>query len=214
VAHNIFIVEDHPVTRRGYVSLIEYEPDLTVCGEASTFHEALGAIPRSPADLVMVDIALDDMSGLELIKHLKAQRPEVPILVVSMHDEVLYAERALRAGAAGYLMKREPAAEVITAIRSVLRGELFLSAKMHSRMLQHYLKEEPERAASPIECLTDRELEVFTLHGRGLTTDQVAEAMLISPKTVATYRRRIKEKLAIATTEELRQRAALWVQDN
>lgn len=209
----IFVVDDHDITRKGYMVLINPQPDLEVCGEAGSATEALEKIPDANPDLAIVDISLEDMSGIELIKHLNVLRTDLPILVVSMHDEALYAERALRAGASGYVMKSEVHTAVIDAIRHVFNGGLYLSDRMNKKMLLQYMNRPGEEEASPLEQLTDRELETFELIGRGLSTRQIAEAMCISPKTVGTYRGRIKTKLVLENSAELVQRAVQWVQN-
>lgn len=211
----IFVVDDHPIMRKGYQFLLAQEPDLEVCGEAGTALEALERIAEARPDLVVVDITLGGMSGLELVKHLQAQWPELPTLVVSTHDEALYGERALLAGARGYIMKNEVDTAVVEAIRRVLRGGFYLSEAMSTQILTRFQRQGSLPAAgdaNPIRRLTDRELEVFERIGQGLTTQQIAEALLISPKTVESHRGRIKEKLAVATTTMLVQRATLWVE--
>lgn len=214
--YRIFIVEDHPIMRRGYRTLINGELDLEVCGEAETAAEALEKIPEAAPDLVIADISLEGMSGIELIKRLQTERPGLEVLVVSMHEESLYAERALQAGAVGYVMKKEADSSVITAIRRVMEGRYYVSDHMQDKiMLQFAGRMPPKEVAGPqttITQLSDRELEVFELHGRGLSTREMAEAMDISPKTVATHRGRIKTKLAIASTPELVRRAVLWIE--
>ena len=212
MAHRIFIVDDHAITRKGFAFLFGTKPDLEICGEAASIEEALDEIPAADPDLVIVDISLEDGSGIELIKHLEAQRPELPVLVVSMHDEALYAERALRAGANGYVMKNEVHDVGVEAIRKALGGGLYLSDRMNKKMLLQYMNRRPRDEKSPLERLTDRELETFELIGRGNTTSQIADAMHISPKTVGTYRRRIKEKLALDSGAELVQRAVRFIE--
>lgn len=208
VAHQIFIVEDHPVMRQGYAYLIDRQDDLETCGEAESASEAIGAIAEAEPDLVMMDLSLEGTSGIELTKQLQSQWPDLPILVVSVHDETLYAERALRAGARGYIMKSRAGAEVITGIRRILKGQLYLSDTIRDRMLHQYLEgSDAGRAESELDALTDRELEVFENLGQGLTTKEVADAMNLSPRTVGTYRRRIMEKLNIESSAELVRRA-------
>ena len=208
--YRIFLVDDHPVMREGYRSLLEREPDMDCCGEAGSGFEALDRIPEADPDLVLVDLLMPELSGLELLKQLSSLYPELPTLVVSAHDEALYAERALRAGAQGYLMKREVSKVVIEAIRTVLSGRRFLSEGVRDLFAQRYLGTDAE-PGSPLEQLTDRELEVFEHLGRGLTTREIAESMNISPKTVETYRSNIKQKLALDNISELIQRAVIWV---
>lgn len=210
--HRIFIVDDHPLMRRGHAYLINREPDMEVCGEAGSVLDALAGIERTHPDLVVTDISLDGTSGLELIKRLKVEHAGLPVLVVSMHDESLYGERALSAGARGYIMKSQADTDVVDAIRKILRGGFYLSEAMSTKILLQYTGFHDDEAHSPIERLSDRELEVFELIGRGLSTRQVAEALHISPKTVESHRGRIKEKLAIETSTELLQRAVQWTE--
>lgn len=211
MTYRIFVVDDHAVTRKGYVFLLQPHADLDVCGEAGSAAEALDRLPQAAPDLVIADIVMEGTSGIELIKQLSALRPDLPVLVVSMHDEALYAERALRAGACGYVMKSEIHAVYAQAIREVLRGGLYLSSRMNRKMLLQYMNRPPGGETSPLDRLTDRELETFELIGRGRSTSQIASALHISPKTVGTYRSRIKQKLTLGSSSELARRAALWV---
>ena len=195
----IFVVDDHDLVRSGFRHLFEGEPDLSVCGAAADTTSALAEIAEADPDLVITDISMEGPSGIELVKHLAARHPDLPVLVVSMHDEALYAERALRAGARGHVMKSEMHETIVEAVRQILKGGLYLSSGMNSRMLLQYVSRDGGNGeASPVEGLTDRELETFELLGRGYSTREAAEAMHISPKTIGTYRRRIKEKLALA----------------
>ena len=205
----IFLVDDYPIVRRGYIALIKEEPDLEVCGEAATALEALEKISPADPDLALIDISLMGTSGIELVKQLAQLKPDLLTIVVSMHDESVYAERALQAGARGYVMKKEADTTVITAIRRVLHGGLYLSNQMSRKILrQHSRHQEPQ---SPLIQLSDRELEAFDLMGHGLTTQEIADLIHISPKTVESHRSRIKKKLDISTTEELLLQAVLWV---
>ena len=212
----IFILEDHPIMRRGYRTLINGEMDIEVCGEAETAAEALEKIPGVAPDLVIADISLEGMNGIEFIKRLQTEQPGLEVLVVSMHEESLYAERALQAGAAGYLMKKEADSSVITAIRRVLAGRYYVSDRIQDKIMLQFAGRMPTLEAAgqqdSIAQLSDRELEVFELHGRGLSTREMADAMDISPKTIATHRGRIKAKLAIDSTPELVRRAVLWIE--
>lgn len=208
----IFVVDDHAVMRWGYIALINQELDLEVCGEAGSALEALEKIPEADPDLAIVDISLEGMNGIELTKRLQAQEPELPILIISMHDESLYGERALRAGAKGYIMKKEVRSTVVEAIRRVLSGGFYLTEQMSTKILLQYRGHHVDETRPSIERLSDRELEVFELFGRGLATREIAEALLISPKTVESHRSRIKNKLAVESTSELLQRAVQWVQ--
>ena len=209
--HRIFLVEDHPVTREGFAQLIDYQADLHVCGQAGTAAKALVGIDVLHPDLVIVDLSLAESSGLELIKDLKLRHPSLPALVLSTHDESLYAERALRAGARGYVMKQAPTAEVMNAIRVVLAGELYLSEAMRTKMVHKQLHGQRPSRTRGIESLTDRELEVFDLIGRGHPTASVAARLHLSVSTVETHRAHIKEKLRLAHATELVRHAVEWV---
>lgn len=208
----VLVVDDHPVMRWGYISLINQESDLEVCGEAGSALEALEKINDCRPDIVIVDISLEGLNGIELTKHVRSQHPELPVLIVSMHDESLYGERALRAGARGYIMKKEARSKIVDAIRQVLRGSFYLSNEMSTKILLQYQGGRIENERSSIERLSDRELEVFELFGRGYSTREIAEALLISPKTVDSHRTRIKTKLAVDSTAELLQQAVQWTQ--
>lgn len=208
----ILIVDDHPIVRQGFAQLINQEPDLTVCAEVDTGARAFDAAGTATPDLAVVDIALPGASGLELIKNIKAAYPELRVLVLSMHDETLYAERALRAGAQGYIMKQEATDKVLEAIRRVLAGDVYLSEQMSARLLHHLVGVGPLPSASPIERLSDRELEVFRLIGQGHSTRQIAEQLNLGVKTVETYRAHIMEKLNLQNATELVQRAFQWAQ--
>ncbi len=207
----VLLVDDHPVLRRGLGQLINQEPDMAVCGEAEDAPHAFDAVAQLTPDVVVVDVSLKGSNGIELIKNLKARYPDLPILVLSMHDESLYAERALRAGGLGYIMKDEAFEQVLTAIRQVLKGEIFLSDKMKGRMLQQVAFGRTKAVSSPIETLTDRELEVFRLIGQGHGTRQIAEELHLSVRTVEAYREYIKEKLNLKNATELVQHAFHWV---
>lgn len=208
----IFIVEDHAITRRGYQVLINSEPDLVVCGEAANAQDALGMISVLAPHLVISDISLSGMNGIELTKHLKARFPEIPVLVVSMYDESLYAERALQAGAHGYVMKDEMDSTIVAAVRRVLEGKFFLSEQVNTRILLQFSGRQMTSSGPNIDQLSDRELEVFELIGKGYSTRQIALALSVSPKTVGSHRERIKEKLTVGSYAELVQRAVEWVQ--
>ena len=198
--------------QEGYISLIEREIGFECCGVAATGQEALERIPEAEPDLVLIDIFIPGMSGLELIKHLHSLYPDLLLLVVSAHDEGLYAERALRAGARGYVMKETAASVTIEAIREVLKGNLYVSEDIRRTFLERYLGRSGDEPTSPIGQLTDRELETFTYIGHGMATRAIAERMHISPKTVETYRANIKSKLGVSTSAEMVQRAVLWVE--
>lgn len=199
----VLLVDDHPIVRQGLAMLINAEPDLMVCGEASTGAEALQLVRTTQPDLVMIDISLEDRSGVELIREIRAMAGELPMLALSMHDESLYAERVLRAGGRGYVMKQEATEKLLTAIRRVLAGEIYLSPRMSTRLLGQLASAAPGGDVSPISRLTDRELEVFTMIGRGLSTREIAEKLFLSVKTVEAHREHIKEKLGLRSSAEL-----------
>lgn len=207
----IIIVDDHPIVRQGLADLIEQEKDLLVCGQVEDAGGAMKAIKELEPDMVIVDITLADSSGIELIKDLKVQYPDLPVLTLSMHDESLYAERALRAGAKGYIMKGETTKNVITAIRKVLAGQIYTSDKVAAKMVSKLVGGKPDMGASPLECLSDRELEVFQLIGQGNGTRKIAEKLYLSIKTIETYRAHIKEKLNLTDTNQLLRYAIQWV---
>ena len=207
----IFIVDDHPVFREGLVALLQREADLAVCGEADNAPRALAAIEQLKPDLVLADIGLPGKSGLELIKDLRATLPEIAVLVISMHDETLYAERVLRAGGRGYIMKQEGPEKILQALRRVLEGQIFVSGKMSGRILDA-LSNRRARSDSPIARLTDREFEIFQLIGQGKDSHAIAGQLHLSVKTVDAHRGNIKEKLELASGTELICFAARWVE--
>jgi DNA-binding NarL/FixJ family response regulator len=208
----VFLVDDHPLVREHLTALIQAQADLAVCGEAADAPTALSLITRQAPDLVILDISLKRSNGLELIKQLKDLWPKLPVLVLSMHDEMLYAERALRAGALGYITKEEATVNVLSAVRRVLGGQVYLSEQMAGRMMKKMVHGTKDETGSPLEVLTDRELEVFQLLGGGLGTRQIAEELHLGIKTVESYRARIKEKLLLADGNQLLQHAIQWVQ--
>jgi len=212
MSYQIFVVDDHPVMRRGYSYLIGAEMDMEICGEAESAQEALEKIPETSPDLALVDLTLKGMGGLELIKRLQAQEPDVRVLVVSMHDETLYADRALRAGARGYIMKDEVESTIVKAIRRILDGGVYVSDALSTRILLQYTGATPGEGESPLDRLSDRELEVFESMGRGYGTREIADQLALSPKTIDSYRSRIKDKLAIDSNSELTRRAVIWVE--
>lgn len=209
--HQIYIVDDHPIVRQALAQLINQETDLQVCGDAESAQQAVQAITKSPPDVAIVDISLKGASGIELIKTLKARQPELLVLVLSMHEESLYAERALRAGASGYITKQEATNNVLTAIRKVLGGEIYVSETMASRMLRKMVSGSANDSESAVSTLSDRELEVFELIGQGRATREIANSLHLSVKTVETHRARIKEKLQLKTGAELVRHAVQWV---
>jgi DNA-binding NarL/FixJ family response regulator len=209
----LFLVDDHPMIREHLHALIAREADLIVCGEAGDAPAALGQIPALRPDLVIMDITLKGSHGLELLKHLKTQLPELPVLVLSMHDESLYAERMLRAGAMGYITKQEATRNILSAIRKVLAGEVYVSERMSARMMRN-LVGSPPGPARAIDTLSDRELEVFQMIGQGLGTRRIAEELKVGVKTVESYRARLKEKLRLTDGDELLQHAIEWARNH
>ena len=207
----IFIVDDHPMMREGLAQLIAHEPDLAVCGEAGTSREALDLIGKLKPDLLLADISLPDKSGLELIKDLQALHPKLPVLAISMHDESLHAERVLRAGGRGYIMKQEGGNKMMQAIRQVLSGKIYVSEKMSARILETFTGH-AHTARSPMEKLTDREFEIFQLIGEGKGTRDIAGQLHLSVKTIEAHRANIKEKLQIKDAVELVRQAVRWVE--
>ncbi len=213
MSHRIFLVEDHPITREGVRALISQTEDLQVVGEASTAPEALSLLGSAQPDAVVTDISIGGADGIELSKQIRAMFPDTRIVVLSAHEESVYAERAIRAGAHGYVEKKTASSVLVEAIRTVLDGRLHLSENLRDRVVGSYLSE-GSAGESAVTDLTDRELEVFRHFGHGLTTAQVAEAMMLSPKTVETHRVHIKQKLGLKTTNEFVHRAALWTARN
>ena len=207
----ILIVDDHPMIRRGLAALIDGEPDLTVCGQASSCQEALQAIGQDKPDLAIVDLGLEGSDGLDLVKEIKALHPEVLTMVLSMHDESLYAERAINAGARGYLTKLQLDDTILVAIRRVLDGEIYLSGKMSARFAAIYFGGRTLKDDSPLAVLSDRELEVFRLIGQGLGTREIAVRLHLSPKTIESHREHLKQKLTLDSGTALVRRATHWV---
>jgi DNA-binding NarL/FixJ family response regulator len=208
--HRVFIVDDHPLVREGLANLINQQPDLVVCGQAEDAAQTLAGIGVSRAELALIDISLKTASGLELVKDLKVHHPDVALIVLSMHDEMLYAERAIRAGARGYVMKRETTKEVLTAIRRVLQGDVYVSERVVNLMARRLGSPRKAAAASPVEQLSDRELEIFRLLGQGRTTSQIAADLHLSLKTVQAYCARAKEKFGVDSLTELLRAAIRW----
>lgn len=209
----IFIVDDHPLVREWLTNLIKQHPGFVVCGEAATAAEAVSGITTTKPDVAIVDISLRNGSGLDLIKTMKVMHPDTAIIVLSMHDERLYAERSLRAGARGYIMKRETTRNVIAAIRQVLDGKLYVSSDMAAYFAEKFVDGKPPTGESSIEQLSDRELEVFQLLGQGRETRDIAKSLNISIKTVQAYCARIKEKLKLANASELLREAVRWYEN-
>lgn len=208
----VYIVEDHAVTRMGLAQLLRRTEGVTVCGEAASAPEALEEIPKLMPDLVVVDLALEGSSGLDLIAQIAARWEAVRMLVISSHDETIYAERALKAGAQGYVMKSAEATELRDAVRTVLRGRRYLSDAVTDLLLGRMVGQEPPEGADRVGTLSDREMEVFELIGRGLKRGEIAEALQLSPKTVDNYRERLKKKLGVPTSTKLAHRAAVWIE--
>jgi len=209
---SILIVDDHPVVRQGVRHVIEQEPDLRIVAEAESASEALQALQQHKLDLAIVDISLKGTDGLELTKWIRAQDEKLPVLIMSMHDESLYAERVLRAGAHGYIMKAEVADKIVPAVRRVLRGEIYLSDKVGQNILHEVSGRSTAMDESPIKQLSDRELEVFRLIGQGHGTREIATMLHLSIKTIETYRAHIKDKLGLASATQLVRYAAQWVE--
>jgi DNA-binding NarL/FixJ family response regulator len=210
----VVVVDDHPIVRQGLSQMIDREADLTVCGEAEEARAALHAIATLKPDIVIIDISLSGPSGIEILKTIRQTDPRLRVLILSMHDEMVYAERALRAGANGYIMKQEATEMVLVALRRILAGEVYVSNRVANRMLRHLVGGAPPSwkgsAMSPVDQLTDRELEVFRLIGEGYGTRQIADQLRLSVKTVETYQSHIKEKMDLRNARELVQFAIQW----
>lgn len=207
----VLIVDDHPVVREGFAACLSRTPDFVLCGEAEGMVDALAQVDAVQPDIVVVDLSLPAGNGLDLIKRLRARHAQICILVWSMHGEELYAERALRAGALGYVTKGRPTCELIAALRSVRAGHVYVGDDVSEKLLGRLVGSSKPGSVAPIESLSDRELEAFTWMGHGLTTLQIAEKMHVSPRTVDSYRARIKEKLEVSHVSEIVQRAAQWL---
>ncbi|HEU5235834.1 MAG TPA: response regulator transcription factor [Pyrinomonadaceae bacterium] len=206
----IFLIDDHPLVREGLANLINGQHDLVVCGEAEDSAGAITGIAKTRPDVALVDISLKNESGLELVKNLESQFPLVALIVLSMHDEALYAERALRAGARGYVMKRESTKSVLASIRRVLEGGVYVSERVVNSMARRFASSSKGTESSPVERLSDRELEIFRLLGQGRTTAQIAEDLHLSLKTVQAYCARAKEKFGVSSLGELLRAAIRW----
>jgi len=206
----ILVVDDHPIVRQGLALLINREPDLVVCGEAEEAMSAMQLLASTEPDVLIVDISLSGPDGIDLLKTIRTTHPTLPVLILSMHDESVYAERALRAGANGYIMKQEATENVLVAVRRILTGEIYVSARIANQMLQHYITGSGSLRDSSIADLSDRELQVFRLIGEGNGTRQIAEKLHLSVKTVESYQAHIKEKLSLRSARELTQRAIQW----
>ncbi len=209
----ILIVDDHPILRKGLAMVINQEQDLVVAGEAEDAQAALKMIDSVKPDLAIVDLSLPGIDGIELIKTMKLKYKDLPSLVVSMHDESIYAERALRAGARGYIMKQEAVEKVLVAIRRVVKGEIFVSDKITTKMLETLILSDDKKVSSPVDLLSNRELTVFRLIGQGFKTSQIASELHLSVKTVESYRSHIKDKLKLDTGTDLMKYAIQWMQN-
>ncbi|MGA9585354.1 MAG: response regulator transcription factor [Terracidiphilus sp.] len=206
----VLVVDDHPLMRQGLALLINQQQDMQVCGEAEEAQAAMHAIAHLHPDIMILDISLAGPDGLELLKNIRTTNPALPVLILSMHDEAIYAERALRARANGYIMKQEATEKVLVAVRRILNGEVYLSERMSNKMLQQYIGGAPSMIQSRIASLSDRELEVFRMIGEGYATREIAEELHLSVKTVETYQAHIKEKLVLRSGRELIQHAIQW----
>jgi DNA-binding NarL/FixJ family response regulator len=212
--YRVALVEDHPMFREHLGQLINRDLGMEVCGEADNIRDAMKLIQETKPDIAIVDITLRGSSGLELLKDLKSQQIELPVLVLSMHDEELYAERSLRAGAKGYITKNEASSEVVKAIRKVMTGEVYVSKRMTARLLERMTQKRASSELRGLSSLADRELEVFQLLGRGKSTHEIALALNLGDSTVETYRARIKEKLQLRSAAELYLQAGQWVREH
>jgi DNA-binding NarL/FixJ family response regulator len=206
----VFVLDDHPIIRAGLTMLINREPDLVVCGDAEEMATALRLIDNLRPDVLVVDISLNGPDGLDVLKNIRTRSPGLPVLILSMHDETLYAERALRAGANGYIMKQEATERVLVALRRILNREIYVSDRIANKMLRHFVGGAATPQRSPLEELSDRELEVLRLIGEGHGTRQIAEELHLSVKTVETYQGHLKEKLGLKNSRELVQYAIQW----
>jgi DNA-binding NarL/FixJ family response regulator len=206
----VLLVDDHPIVRQGLALLIDREGDLSVCGEAEGAHSAFHAISTLRPDIVLLDISLSGPDGLDVLKEIRVKSANLPVLMLSMHDETIYAERAMRAGANGYIMKQEATEKVLVAIRRILQGGVYLSDRLTNTMLQQFVHGASAAKKSPLVSLTDRELEVFRLIGEGHGTRQIADELHLSVKTIESYQAHIKEKLSLRNARELVQHAIEW----
>jgi DNA-binding NarL/FixJ family response regulator len=206
----VLVVDDHPLMRQGLSLLINQQQDMQVCAEAEEAQAAMHALAQKMPDIVILDISLNGPDGLELLKSIRVSHPDLPVLILSMHDEAIYAERALRARANGYIMKHEATEKVLVALRRILNGDIYLSDRMQNKMLHQFIDGAPSMIQSRIASLSDRELEVFRLIGEGRATREIADELHLSIKTVETYQAHIKEKLALRSGRELIQHAIQW----
>ncbi len=209
-ARTVYIVDDHPVVRQGLAQLIEQEPDLAVCGEAADVREARAFLSRLTPDIVILDLSLRDSDGLELIKDIRSKYAGLPVLVLSMHDENIYAERLLSSGASGYIMKQAAGDQLIAALRRVLGGGIYVSEQVGASMIERFAVSGRKHSMDPIERLSNREVQVLNLIGRGKTTREIAQDLNLSIKTIESHRQRIKKKLSLETSPRLVQFAVNW----
>jgi DNA-binding NarL/FixJ family response regulator len=209
-SRTVFIVDDHPVVRQGFIQLIDQEPDLAVCGEAADVREARAVLMRLNPDIVILDLSLRDSDGLELIKDIRSKYPHLPVLVLSMHDESIYAERLLSSGANGYIMKQAAGDQLIAALRRVLAGGIYVSEQVGASMIERFAGAGRKHTMDPIERLSNREVQVLNLIGRGKTTREIAQDLNLSVKTIESHRQRIKKKLSLETSPRLVQFAVNW----
>ncbi len=207
----IYIVDDHPLVRQGLSQIVANEADMEICGEAEDSPTAMKGVGDANPDAIIVDISLKGNNGLELIKNLKAIHENIPILVFSMHDETIYAQRALRAGAKAYVMKKESPSKVVEAIRKIIKGEIYVSPSVADQVLHQIVNGPGNVSTSPVDRLTDRELEVVQLIGRGLSSREIAESLHLSVKTIESHRAHVKEKLNLRNATELVQFSVQWV---
>lgn len=209
----ILLLDDHPVFRKGLVQLINGERDMIVCGEADNYYHATRLVKSKSPDMIIADITLRDISGLELLKYLKDRNINIPVLVLSMHDEIIYAEKAMKSGAGGYIMKHEMTDNIISAIRRVMNGEIYISESINKLIVEKFFTKNKKNSEMLPEILTDREFEILNLIGRGLKRKQIAEKLNLNVNTVGTYRERIKEKIGVESSSELTAKAIIWFQN-
>lgn len=213
MSYKILIVEDHPLMQQGIQMTLEAEMDFEISNMVATAEEAIEVVKNEEPDLAVIDISLPGMNGIELLKHFRIHHPDILMLVISRYDEELFAERAIRAGARGYIMKMQAGEQIVTAVRKILNGGIFLSDNMSSKMLMGMASAREQNELSPYERLSDRELDVFRMIGRGKATKEIAEKLFVSTKTVDSYKARIKEKLNIGSSSNLLQEAVQWVKE-
>jgi DNA-binding NarL/FixJ family response regulator len=211
-ATRVLLIDDHPILRQGIAQLINTQPDFMVCGETDDARKVISSIQATKPDVIILDVSLKGASGIEALKGIKAQFPDIKVLVLSMHEESVYGSRALRAGAAGYVMKQEAPDTVLVALRKVVNGDVYLSPQLSARMLNTFAGNQSSALASPVDALSDRELEVFTLLGQGHGTREIAEKLHLSIKTIESHRAHIKEKLNLKNAMELTHHAIQWAQ--